>query len=806
MQDLRFALRAFRRTPGTSSLVVITLAVAIAAATIIASTIDMVWRFIPTERTDGLVFVASTDPRPEQSQSGVAGGLARTGVSIPDLVDWTERTSSFQEFAGVTFQSAIMTGADAPSRISTARATDNLPRVWGIAPQLGRAFEAGDAAPGAPRVVLLSHDFWQRQFSGGRDVAGRSMTIDGQPHTIVGVLPAPTGRGMFKAIDVMVPLVLDRERERRDDRRLYVTGVLKPGVAREQAEADLARVARQLQSDYPRTNARNGVVVRPMLEMLGANIAAVLLLLSSVAFMVVCIACANVASIILAQVATRRRELAVRAAMGAGRWRQIRQFMVESLVTASIAGAAGLFLAGWGLAVIRFASEGIDGFSDMGLNGRVLAVSLALTLLAPLGFALLPAIRMSSPDMEELRQGTRGAETRRGRWLRESLVVPQVALALVLMMQVAFIGRVTWRLHNMDRGFDSEQVLTFRMNLTEAAYPDGAATQRFYTSALERIRSVPGVAGAAATNRLPVTDRQIAAPFVIQGKPVPPSDAQPQAAQVAISAGYLQTMKIPLLQGRGFVEADYNNAPPVALVSREAARQYWPGQNPIGQRIAFTDRQNEWLEVVGIADDVRNTGPDLAVTPQIYVPGSWRSERAAAFVVRSATTDPVQLAPAIRAEIARLDKTQPIYDFRSMRRLFVEDLGGTYLFTGMLGVFAIVALLLAAAGVYGLISFSVSQRAREIGVRMALGAEPRSILGMVIVRGSVPLTLGLFLGSAGAAALVSVTASALQQVDVRDPLAYLTVAVPLALVTFVATYIPARRATQVDPLVALRAE
>jgi len=303
-----------------------------------------------------------------------------------------------------------------------------------------------------------------------------------------------------------------------------------------------------------------------------------------------------------------------------------------------------------------------------------------------------------------------------------------------------------------------------------------------------------------------VTDRQIAAPFVIQGKPVPPSDAQPQAAQVAISAGYLQTMKIPLLQGRGFVEADYNNAPPVALVSREAARQYWPGQNPIGQRIAFTDRQNEWLEVVGIADDVRNTGPDLAVTPQIYVPGSWRSERAAAFVVRSATTDPVQLAPAIRAEIARLDKTQPIYDVRSMRRLFVEDLGGTYLFTGMLGVFAIVALLLAAAGVYGLISFSVSQRAREIGVRMALGAEPRSILGMVIVRGSVPLTLGLFLGSAGAAALVSVTASALQQVDVRDPLAYLAVAVPLALVTFVATYIPARRATQVDPLVALRAE
>jgi putative ABC transport system permease protein len=294
--------------------------------------------------------------------------------------------------------------------------------------------------------------------------------------------------------------------------------------------------------------------------------------------------------------------------------------------------------------------------------------------------------------------------------------------------------------------------------------------------------------------------------FVIQGRPVPQPESQPQAAQSAISAGYLQTMRIPIVRGRGFVSADFGNAPPVALVTREAARQYWPDQDPIGQRIAFAGNQTEWIEVVGIADDVRNTGPFLAMTPQIYVPSSRHPERATAFVVRSAGADPVQLASSIRHEIAQLDKTQPVYDIKSMTQQLRDDLGGTYLITGMLAVFAIVALLLAAAGVYGVVSFSVSQRTREIGVRMALGARPASILGMVVARGSIPLAIGIVLGSAGAAALAIVTSQALTEIDLADPLAYTIVVVPLLAVALFATCIPARRATQVDPLVALRAE
>jgi putative ABC transport system permease protein len=806
MHDLKFAIRAFTRTPGVSSLVVLTLGVAIAVAVIVFSTIDMVWHFIPAVRTERLVFVASTDPRPEKSQAGVSDGLARTGVSIPDLVDWSARTNTFQEFAAFTFQGAVLTGLDVPSRILTIQATRNLLDVWGITPQIGRTFAADEATTGREQVVLVSHNFWQRQLSSRADAIGTTMSIDGRPHTIVGVLPQSTGSGIFRTVDAVTPIVLDRERNKRDERRLYVTGVLKPGFEREQAEADLAAISRQLQTDYPLTNTNSGVVVRPLLELLGGNITAVVSLLALIAVMVVCIAFANVSSIILAHAAMRRRELAVRSALGARRLQQVRQFIIEGLITSSTAGAVGLFLAWWGIVAIRFASANDNGFTEMTLNGRVLAMGIALTLAAPLGFALLPALRMSRPDMDELRQGNRGAESTKGRRLRESLVVVQVALALILMTQVGVIGRTTWRLHYLDKGFDPAQVLTLRMNLAEADYRDLALAHDFYTRALERIQAVPGVTSAGTITALPIADREVGVRFSIQGRPAPSPESQPQAARVGISADYLKTMRVPIVGGRGFVQADFGNAPPVALVTRETARRYWRDEDPIGRRIAFDGDENVWVEVVGVVGDVRNSNAGSGPTPQVYVPSSWKPERSTVFVVRSTGDDPTQIAPTIRSELAQLDKTQPVYDVRSMQRVIVEDLGGTYSFTGMLGVFAIVALLLAAAGVYGLISFSVSQRTREIGLRMALGARPGAILGMVAIRGSVPMTIGLVLGSAGAAGLLAVTSTVLPETDLRDPLAYVVVAVPLIVVALVATYIPARRATHVDPLLALRAD
>ena len=806
MHDLRFALRAFVRTPATSGLIVMTLAIAIATAAVIASTVDMVWRFIPAAPNDRLVFVTSTDPRPELSQSGTADGVARAGVSIPDLADWSAGATTIERFAAFTMESAALTGLDVPSRLFTARVTPNLLDVWGITPQMGRAFAAEEGTSGRERVVIVSHTFWQNQLSGAPDAIGRTISIDGRPHTIVGVLPQDVGRGIFKTVDALTPIVLDRERNRRDDRRLYVTALLKAGVTIEQAEAELATIARRLQTDYPLTNARTGVVVRPLLELLGANITAVVMLLGAIALMVVCIACANISSIILAHAATRRRELAVRSALGAGRLQQVRQFMIESLVTSLAAGAAGLVLAWWGLAAVRFFSAQTEGFADMALNGRVVAFSIALTLLAPLGFALLPAWRMSRPDMDELRQGNRGAESTKGRRLRESLVVAQVALAIVLMTQVGLIGRAVWRIHHLEKGFDPAQVLTLRMNLAESDYRDLPSVHDFYARAIERIQAVPGVTSAGTINALPIADREVGLHFSIQGRPEPTPDSKPQAARAVISEGYLKTMRVPIVRGRGLVRADFGNAPPVALVSREAARRYWPGAEAIGQRIAFEGDENVWLEVVGVTGDVRNSNAGSGPAPQVYVPSSWRPERSTVFVVRGTNADPAQLAPSIRSTLAQLDKTQPVYDIRSMQRVLAENLGGTYLFTGMLAIFAVVALLLAAAGVYGLISFSVSQRTREIGLRMALGARSGSILGMVVARGALPMAMGLILGSLGAAGLVTVTSAALDEVDLRDPLAYVVVAVPLVVVALVATYVPARRATQIDPLVALRAE
>jgi putative ABC transport system permease protein len=804
--DLGFALRAFTRNLGATCLIVLTLGVAIATGTVIAGLIDVVWRFIPVVRSDQLVFVASTDPRPEQSQAGVSSGLARTGVSIPDLVDWSERTNTFREFAAFTFRTASLTGSDVPLRIVTVRSTRNLLDVWGIVPRIGRTFTVEEARAGGKRVAIVSDAFWQRQLSATRDAIGRTLMLDGEAHTVIGVLPADAGRGLFRDADVLTPIVLDRERARRDERRLFVTAVLKPATTLEQAEADLDAVARQLQAEYPLTNAKTGVVVRPLIEMIGGNISVVIFLLGLIAVLVVCIACANISSIILARSTIRRRELAVRAALGASRFHQIRQLMLESVVTSTAAGVVGLTLAWWSVLAIRFVGGDLEGFSEMSLNGRVVAIGVALTFLAPFGFALLPAVRMSKPDMDELRQGNRGTETTRGRRLRESLVVAQVALALILMIQVGLIGRTTWRLHNLEKGFDPAQVLTLRMDLPEADYRELGTVRDFFTRALDRIQVLPGVTAAGTVTPLPIADREMDVRFTIQGMPQLPPASQPRTARFAVSADYLRTMRIPLIRGRGLVRADFGNAPPVALVNQEMARTYWPNQNPIGKRIDVSGDSAEWIEVVGVVGNVRTSNASFAAAPQLYQPSSWRPDRSVAFVVRSSGSDPTKLAPAIRRELAQLDKNVPVYEVQSMERVLIADLGGTYLLTGVLAVTAIVALFLAAAGVYGLMSFSVSQRTREIGLRMALGAKPAEILTMIVARGSLPMTIGLVVGSVGAAMLVSMTARAIEEIDLRDPLAYIFVSVPLIVIALLATCIPARRATHVDPMLALRAD
>lgn len=805
MKTAAHAVRTALRNPSSTTLVVVTLGIAIAVVAIIASTIDMVWHFIPAERNARLVFVASTDPRTGRAMSGVSNGLARTGVSIPDLVDFGERTTTFEAFAAFRFENATLTGVDFPVRIAVNRVTANLFDVWGVAPQLGRSFTPADGRAGAPATVLLSHVFWQRQLSGASDVLGTTLTLDGKPFTVIGILPRSINSGIFKTADVFTPLVLDRERSARDQRLLFTTALLKPGVSRERAEADLTVAAVQLQKEYPATNGQTGVVVRPFIELLGGNIMAVLYLLGLIGVFVVCIACANVSSIILAQSTTRQRELSVRAALGEGRFHQIRQLMIESVVVSAVAGVFGLILAGIGVQALRHVSAGIEGFGEIALNWRVLLVCVAVALAAPFAFALFPALRMSKPDIAELRQGGRVADTSKGRRLREALVVAQVALVLVLMTQVGLIARTTWRIHYAEKGLDPAQVLTFRMDLPEDEYGRSERVRDFFAGAVERVRALPGVTSAAAVSTLPIADPERTVRFVVEGAPPLAPEARPEAVRASITTSYFRTLHIPIVRGRDLRDADFGNVPPVALASVEAARRFFPNGDAIGRRIAFGGN-GEWVEIVGVVGDVRSINAGSAPTPHFYVPNSWQPQPAMAFVVKSAGPDSTLLAPSIRRALAELDANVPLYDVTSMERELIEDLGGTYLFTGMLAVIAAVALLLAAAGVYGLVSFSVSQRTREIGLRMALGARPASIVRLFVGRGSAPLAVGLLVGSVAAAFLVSLTASAMEEIDVRDPVAYVAVWVPLLVIAVLATYIPARRATRVDPQIALRAD
>ena len=806
MFNLRLALRGLIKNPGPTGVVVLTLAIAIGATAIIYSTIDVVWHMIPAANTERLVFVASTDPRPSQSQSGMSGGLALTGTSVPDLVDWTEQSTTIEEFGAFRYGTATLTGLDAPVRVSLVQATENLPSMWGFGTVLGRGFAPGEGRPGAEAVALLTHTFWQRQFSSSPDVVGRSILLNGAPHAIIGVLSAEAGTGIFGRRDIMVPQVLDATRFARDERRLYVTARLKEGRTKEQAAADLDTVAQRLRTQYPRTNAQTGVVVRPLIELIGGETPFVLFLLALIAVLVVAMACANVSNVILAQAVTRQHELSLRTALGASRFDHVRRFMTESFVVSAAAGAVGLLIASWGIAGIRWLA-GPD-FAGSSLNGRVLAVGALTSFIVPFAFALFPALRSSHADPTHLREGGRSAGPGSGRGMRNVLVGVQVALAMILMVQIVLVGRTAWNFRTAEYGFDPTQVVTFRVDLPKLKYPDATRIAQFYTDLLDRIEAVPGVASAAAINRLPIGDRELSVRVAIEGAPSVAADELPFAAVATITRGYLRTLRVPLVRGRGFADADFGHGPAVALVSEEAARHLWMGADPVGSRIRLSNSSlpNTPLLVVGVVANARSSDLDRRVMPQVYVPSSLHPDRAMAIVVRTESRDPVQLVPSIRAQAAQIDPNEPIFALASMEHVLFNDLSGTYTIAALLAGIALIALCLAATGIYGVVSYSVTQRTREIGVRMALGAHPRAILRMVIRQGAWPVVVGGVVGLLGAVALAYLMAASTSFVDASDPRSYIGVILLMVSTALGASFVPARRASHVDPIVALRTD
>jgi putative ABC transport system permease protein len=807
ISDVRLALRALRHHPMSTSVVVLTLAVAIGVSTIIASTVDSVWHALPVADTERLVFVSSTDPRPGEARAGMAGDLAITGTSVPDLVDWMARSSTLEEFGAFQYGTATLTGLDAPERSSLVRATVNLPSMWGISVQLGRGFRSEDGALGAPRVALLTDRYWRERFSSRSDVIGTSIFLDGVPHTIAGVMPAAAGRGIFVDTDLWVPQELDAARAPRDARTLFVSARLETGATLEQAERELMTIAARLKQEYPTTNAQTGIVVRPLIEQLGGGIGFLLLLLVLIAGLIVAMACTNVSNVVLAQVSARHRELSLRTVLGAGRWDHVRQIMAEGFVLSAAAGLCGLVFGGWGLAALKsIGGPQARVLTDATLNGRIVAAGVLTSFIIPFTFSLLPALRGWRPDANDLRQGAR-ATRGPGHRIRTVLVVFQVALAVLLLVQVALIGRMAWLLRNTPFGLDPKQVLTFKMDVAPARFPNADRATQFYSALLERIEQLPGVASAGAVNRLPVADRALNVRVRVAGAPPVAPEALPSISLASISRDYLMTMRMPVLRGRALETEDFTGGPPVALLSEDAARQLWPGGDAIGSQatLSLDGEPDRNIRVVGIVANLRGSDVFRRSMAHIYIPWTLRSDRAMAIAIRT-TSAPSSLAAAIRATAAALEPNEPIFAVESMEQVLFNDVASQSILTALLMATGVLALCLAAAGIYGVMSYLVIQRTREIGIRMALGARPAAVRRMIVAQGAPPVIGGWLLGLPLALPIAFAMARAFAFITASDPINYIVVLLSIALVAFASCYVPARRASRVDPVIALRAE
>jgi predicted permease len=808
MSTFRYALRTLMRRPAPTLVVVVTLAVAISAITVIYSAIDVVWHLIPVMNRAGLLYAASTDTRVVRVEGEERSVVLRSRVSVPDLADWAARSSTFDQFAGLEMGSANLTGIDVPLRVSAIRVTANLPELWGLTPTLGRSFRPEEGGPGATPVALLTYVFWQRQFASTPGVLGQSLLLDGVAHTVVGVLPSDATTGLLRDADVFLPLALDPLRGARDEREVLVTGRLKAGVTRAQAEADLEAIARQLQSEHPSTNQRIGASVLPLIEASGFNVRVLLSILGLIALLVLVMACANVASVIVAQSLDRGHELAVRAALGASRLDRIGQLIAESALVSVAAGAVGVVLAAWGVDALRWLGGDAFGLAEIRMNGRVLFAALLTTLAAPVGFGVLPALRFTTPSPLELRDGGRAAGgTFPGRRTRSLIVALQAAAAMILMLQIGLLVRTTWALNDIPSGFDPSQVLTFHVGLSGSRYEQPRARDRFSTDLLSRLRALPGVVSVGIIDHLPISDREPLSRLTVEGAPPAPLEGRPLVARAAIAGDYFGTMRIPVAKGRVFSDSELSDASPVALVNEEAARRFWPGRDPLGSRLALDSASGDgaWLQVVGIVGNLRNSDADQGPLPAVYVPASGRPSAEMAVVVKSVAADPLQLAAAARIQVAQIDRDQPIHDVASMSQVLFDDLAGTYVLTAMLTAIGLVALCLSAAGIYGLVAYSVAKRAREIGIRMALGARPGTVIRMVVAGGVMPVATGGLVGL-GAAAALAETGLSVPGVDARDPINYTGVVLTIGLVALAASYLPGRRAARVDPVVALRQE
>jgi putative ABC transport system permease protein len=800
MNDLKFAFRQLLKNPGFTAVAVLTLALGIGANTAIFSVVNgVLLRPLPYPEPDRLLMIFESNPK---------AGWLKFSVAPPNFVDWRAQNELLENLAAVIGANYSLTGEDKPERILGTRVSASLFKVLGVLPALGRGFTSEEDQHGRHRVAILSQGLWERRFGSKPGVVGKAITLDAESYTVVGVMPAGF-QFPKRDTEVWTPIAFTPdELSNRGGHTMNVIGRLKPNVTVEQAEAEMQTVARRLEAQYPESNKGWSVRFVPLLEeTVGASQRTLLVLFGAVG-MVLLIACANVANLMLARAAARQKEFAIRAALGAGRIRVIRHLLTESLILAACGGALGLALAYWGIDILTVLKPAnLPRVHEIKLDGWVLAFTLVLSSLTGIVFGLAPVLHASKGDLNEaLKEGGRGSSAGfRGNRIRSLLVVSELALSLVLLTSAGLMIRTFLLLRQVDPGFKRDRVLSVDMSLPNAKYPSDHERVRFVEQLLKRVEVLPGIQSAATVFGVPMSGIDASISLSVEGRPPPAPGESSSAGYRQVSPNYFRTLGTPILKGRDFTERDGTNATPVVIVSEAFVRKFFSTEDPLGQRITVGDGGPNPCQIVGVARDVNRTGLDIAVDAEMYLPMLQRCWGYVELVART-VGDPLAFANTIRETVWALDKDQPLHSVRTLDQLVTNSVAQRRFAMLLLVTFAGVALVLAAVGIYGLMAYTVAQRTREIGIRMALGAQTADVLKLVIGRGMFLAGAGIAVGLPTALGLTRLMSSLLFETKPTDGVTIASVVIILAAIAVLACLVPARRAAKVDPMEALRCE
>ena len=797
LRDIRYGVRGLIKRPAFTLIAVMTLALGIGANTAIFSVVNTVLlRPLPYRDAPRIVTIW---------QNNAKAGVLRNDVAPANFLDWQAQSRSFESMAGIEPFGFSMIGNGEPERFGTWLVTAGFFETLGTNPFWGRTFTSQDYQPGNERVVVISHGLWQRRFGGDRNLVGQKLTLNGQPYTVVGVMPPefqfPADR------EVWAPRVL-RESDRQIRGATYwnVIARLKPDVTLNQAQEEMNAIAGRLAGEYPDTNGGMGATIVSLPEQLTGHVRSALWILLGAVGFVLLIACGNVANLLLVRGAERNREFAIRSALGAARVRLIRQLLTESVLLALLGGIGGVVLASWGVRLIlSLNSAKIPRIEYVHIDFRVLLFAIGLSLLTAILFGLIPATQFSRTDLQStLKEGGRGAVTGSTRhWMRNSLVVAEVAVALVLLTGAGLLVRSFVLVTRVDPGFDKERVVALQVFLSRNQKAE--QINAFFDQSLEKIMTVPGVQSAAVVASPPFINLEQDFPFTIQGQPIPPKGREPSAFYTEVSPDYLKTLTVPLRHGRFFTKFDKPDSAQVMVINQAMARRYFPNEDPLGKKLTVMFDPPETREIIGVIGDVLHSGLDTSARPEMFVPYLQSPTSQMTFVVKT-TPDAAAMLPAVKTAIREVNRNQTFSQAATMEQLVNDSLKQRRFNLFLLVSFAVLALVLAGIGVYGSINYSTRQRTHEIGLRMALGAQSGDVLRLIVGHGLGLSLTGIAIGLTASFALTRLMKGLLFGVSATDPVTFVAISLLLALIGLLASWIPARRATKVDPMVALRYE